>query len=112
MAYVNQRRVLRAKERLLLSGDAIKTIASQVGFSDPLYFTRVFRKLEGLFSPHTASAIAGRGRISRSSIVFCLSSIYRREDGIRIGGEKYPPGARYHYSERIKDNVGRIKGKE
>jgi AraC-like DNA-binding protein len=47
VAYVNQRRVLRAKERLLLSGDAIKTIASQVGFSDPLYFTRVFRKLEG-----------------------------------------------------------------
>lgn len=48
VAYVNQRRVLRAKERLLLSSEAVKTIAKEVGFSDPLYFTRVFRKLEGI----------------------------------------------------------------
>lgn len=48
VAYVNQRRVLRAKERLLLSSEPVKTIAVQVGFTDPLYFTRVFRKLEGV----------------------------------------------------------------
>lgn len=50
-AYVNRRRVLRAKERLLIGSEQIKTIAREVGFADPLYFTRVFRKLEGM-SPY------------------------------------------------------------
>jgi AraC-like DNA-binding protein len=48
VAYIHQRRVLRAKERLLLSSETIKSIAVKVGFRDPLYFARVFRRLEGV----------------------------------------------------------------
>lgn len=47
-AYVNRQRVLRAKERLLLSAESIKTIAHEVGFAEPFHFSRVFRNIKGL----------------------------------------------------------------
>lgn len=46
-AYVNQRRILLAKELLLLSPLLIKEVAVKVGFEDQFYFSRLFRRIEG-----------------------------------------------------------------
>lgn len=52
MEYVNGIRMDRAKEMLLVSGQTIKHIASQVGFQDEFYFSRKFKKYVGV-SPST-----------------------------------------------------------
>ena len=41
---LNLKRVASAKNKLFLSNAPIKDIAYQVGYNDPLYFSRVFRK--------------------------------------------------------------------
>ena len=46
--YLNRYRILQAMQRLRCTGDDIATIARQVGFKDPAYFSRVFRKVTGL----------------------------------------------------------------
>jgi len=46
--YLNRYRVHRAKELLRTTNESVKEIASEVGFKDPAYFSRVFRKLTGL----------------------------------------------------------------
>jgi AraC-like DNA-binding protein len=46
--YCLQMKVQRACELLDTTGQSIKSIASQVGFSDPLYFSRIFRKVHGI----------------------------------------------------------------
>ncbi len=46
--YLNRYRILQAKRLLRRKSDSIKTIAPQVGFKDPAYFSRVFHKLTGL----------------------------------------------------------------
>jgi signal transduction histidine kinase/AraC-like DNA-binding protein/DNA-binding LacI/PurR family transcriptional regulator len=45
--YLNRLRILRAQEYLTNTNDNITFIAMQVGFSDPAYFSRVFRKQVG-----------------------------------------------------------------
>ncbi len=50
--YLKRFRVLRAKDRLRHSTDSVEAIAHQVGFHDPAYFSRVFRKVTGQ-SPRT-----------------------------------------------------------
>ena len=45
--YLNRYRVLQAAQRLRHTGDSIGTVARQVGFKDPAYFSRVFRKVTG-----------------------------------------------------------------
>jgi YesN/AraC family two-component response regulator len=45
---LNRYRILQAKERLRHTSEDIGTVARQVGFKDPAYFSRVFRKLTGL----------------------------------------------------------------
>lgn len=52
MEYVNNIRMDRAKEMLLVPGQTIKHIASQVGFQDEFYFSRKFKKYVGV-SPST-----------------------------------------------------------
>jgi YesN/AraC family two-component response regulator len=44
---LNRFRILKAREALQRSSDSIITIAAQVGFDDPSYFSRVFRKYVG-----------------------------------------------------------------
>jgi len=44
---LNRFRILKAREILQHSSDSITTIAAQVGFDDPSYFSRVFRKYVG-----------------------------------------------------------------
>jgi PAS domain S-box-containing protein len=46
--YLNRFRVSRAKELFRRTQGSVKSIAGQVGFKDPKYFTRVFHKLTGL----------------------------------------------------------------
>jgi two-component system response regulator YesN len=41
-------RVERAKAYLLSSGIAVKEASTMVGFRDPAYFARVFRRFEGM----------------------------------------------------------------
>lgn len=50
--YLNHRRIIRAKELLLISPLSIKEIAAKTGFEDPLYFSRVFQKQEGMAPLH------------------------------------------------------------
>jgi AraC-like DNA-binding protein/DNA-binding response OmpR family regulator len=45
--YLNRYRILQARELLRCTGDNIKTVAHRVGFTDPAYFSRVFRKVVG-----------------------------------------------------------------
>lgn len=46
--YINSAKLKKAKELLSLSPLPISDIAYEVGFNDPLYFTRLFKKKEGL----------------------------------------------------------------
>jgi AraC-like DNA-binding protein/DNA-binding response OmpR family regulator len=46
--YLNRFRVCQAKELFRRTQGSVKSIAKQVGFKDPKYFSRVFRKLTGL----------------------------------------------------------------
>jgi len=50
--YLNRRRIARSKELLLISPLSIKEIAAKTGFEDPLYFSRVFQKQEGMSPFH------------------------------------------------------------
>jgi len=45
--YLNRYRVMRAKDLLLSTDESISMIAARVGFNDPSYFGRVFRKQVG-----------------------------------------------------------------
>jgi len=47
-AYVSQQRVTRAKQLLRYSDMSVEQIAAQCGVSDPNYFSRLFRKVEGI----------------------------------------------------------------
>jgi len=46
--YLNRYRIRQAKELLRRTDDTITAVALRVGFNDPSYFGRVFRKLTGL----------------------------------------------------------------
>lgn len=47
-ALVNERRLLEAKRLLLFTRRTVEAIAFEVGFDDPAYFSRFFRKRTGL----------------------------------------------------------------
>ncbi len=47
-AYISQQRVTRAKRMLRYSDMTIEQIAAQCGVSDPNYFSRMFKKTEGI----------------------------------------------------------------
>lgn len=48
MAYLARLRVTRARHLLRQTGMTVKEVAGAVGFEEASYFTRVFRKIEGL----------------------------------------------------------------
>lgn len=45
--YINRQRLLRAKQLLAVSEESIAEIAYQVGYSDPAYFSRLFKRSFG-----------------------------------------------------------------
>lgn len=48
MRYLTELRVNKAKELIATNTMNLSTIAPMVGFSDPLYFSRVFKKTTGI----------------------------------------------------------------
>lgn len=48
MQYIQRLRIQKAKHLLLTGGKSNREIAAEVGFQDPLYFSRLFKKIEGL----------------------------------------------------------------
>ena len=46
--YINQIRVLRATGLLRNSSLSVQQVAEQCGFADGNYFTRIFRKIQGI----------------------------------------------------------------
>lgn len=48
VTYVHQLRVQRAKYLLSNSTNTLQEIAREIGFEDPFYFSRVFKKIEGM----------------------------------------------------------------
>jgi signal transduction histidine kinase/AraC-like DNA-binding protein/FixJ family two-component response regulator len=55
--YLNRYRIMRAKTLLETTNESVATVATQVGFDDPAYFSRVFRKETG----HSPSAYRHQG---------------------------------------------------
>ncbi|CAL2103054.1 AraC-type DNA-binding protein [Tenacibaculum sp. 190130A14a] len=45
---INLKKIASAKNQLFLTNESIKNIAYGIGFNDPLYFTRVFKKYSGI----------------------------------------------------------------
>ncbi|GGD51513.1 AraC family transcriptional regulator [Paenibacillus nasutitermitis] len=48
VTYIQQLRIQRAKYLLANSVASLQEIAAEVGFEDPFYFSRVFKKIEGI----------------------------------------------------------------
>ncbi len=46
--YINSKKLEKAKELLTISDLSISDVAYEVGFNDPFYFTRLFKKKEGI----------------------------------------------------------------
>ncbi|HVR21493.1 MAG TPA: helix-turn-helix domain-containing protein [Polyangiaceae bacterium] len=65
MAYLTRLRVERATELLASTDLTVKAIAREVGFADPLHFSRVFRRVSGK-SPGRQRA--RRNRVSSSGV--------------------------------------------
>ncbi|NQX59708.1 helix-turn-helix domain-containing protein [Paenibacillus qinlingensis] len=47
-SYIHQLQIQKAKHLLSSTTSIIRTIAEEVGFQDPFYFSRIFKKLEGI----------------------------------------------------------------
>ncbi len=48
MAYFTELRIQRAKELLDITHLSIKEVSWKLGFEDPLYFSRLFKKVSGI----------------------------------------------------------------
>ncbi|MDE7068124.1 MAG: helix-turn-helix domain-containing protein, partial [Schaedlerella arabinosiphila] len=51
MQFLSRLRIEKAKEFLTANSMSVSTVARLVGYDDPLYFSRVFRKSTGI-APH------------------------------------------------------------
>lgn len=52
LRYMNEIKIASAKEELVNTSTPIKMISANLNFSDPLYFSRIFSKLEGVSPNH------------------------------------------------------------
>jgi YesN/AraC family two-component response regulator len=60
--YLNRYRIARAKDLLGFHNASITAVAFDVGFSDPAYFSRVFRKVTGLSPSAYRQSLLKQGR--------------------------------------------------
>lgn len=60
VTYIHQLQIQKSKHLLAATDAKIKEIAEQVGFQDPYYFSRIFKKLEAV-SPQQFRDLAMRG---------------------------------------------------
>ncbi|GBF77100.1 hypothetical protein PA598K_05624 [Paenibacillus sp. 598K] len=88
MGYMTSLRMNRAKQ-LLFSPDRIKTIATQVGYRDELYFSRAFKKSEGI-----APTLYLKHKVQRIATMY-----YGLDDYIRTLGLQ--PVSRLNYARRV-----------
>jgi AraC family transcriptional regulator of arabinose operon len=47
MQYLEQRRIERAKDLLQMTGKTVSQVAYEIGFENPFYFSRVFKRRTG-----------------------------------------------------------------
>lgn len=92
MAYLLQERIRRAKQ-LLFSSERVKQIAKEVGYRDEHYFSRVFKKSEGV-----APASYLKNRHIRIAVLY-----YGLDDYLMTLG--LTPVAALSYRERVSRNV-------
>lgn len=62
--YIQQLRVQRAKHLLLHTDKSVKAIAMEVGYEEPFYFSRIFKKIEGVSPQHYREQGAPQSRPS------------------------------------------------
>ncbi|TMV46607.1 helix-turn-helix domain-containing protein [Paenibacillus mesophilus] len=60
--YIQQLRVQRAKHLLRNTDKSVKTIAMEVGYQEPFYFSRLFKKIEGVSPQHYREQDAAPGK--------------------------------------------------
>ena len=60
LALIHERMLLEAKRNLIYSATTVAVIADKLGFQDPAYFTRFFRRLTGLSPKAFRQEHAGR----------------------------------------------------
>ena len=69
--YLNQVRIRASKSLLLTTDESIAAIAEKVGFDDPGYFARVFKKLSGVtpgyYRSHRGRIVRDRERLSENA---------------------------------------------
>lgn len=59
-SYIHQLQVQKAKHLLSSTTSIIRTIAEEVGFQDPFYFSRIFKKLEGISPQQFRDSVLNR----------------------------------------------------
>lgn len=69
LEYLNQYRIFRAQERLLMAGALAQDVAKQVGFEDAYYFSRRFKQFTGVSPKSYVRSVA-------SSRICVLSATY------------------------------------
>ena len=74
-AYVLELRLSRSAELLLDSDEPISSIAFSVGFSDPLYFSRLFKKRFSVSPDHFRRQAASCRRAVQASLRFAALSL-------------------------------------
>ncbi|PQP82355.1 hypothetical protein C0Q44_12930 [Paenibacillus sp. PCH8] len=90
--YVLKQRMAKAKQ-LLFSSDKIKEIAEQVGYKDEHYFSRVFKKNEGI-----APTLYMKNKVSRIATLY-----YGLDDYVITLGMK--PVSTLSYGQRVAQHV-------
>lgn len=59
LEYINRERVTMAKKMLAVPGNSVNKVSAECGFSDPNYFIRIFKKMEGI-TPKAYQLISAR----------------------------------------------------
>lgn len=62
--YLSRHRISEAKRLLTNRNMSVTDVAAAVGFTDPSYFTRVFRKLEGASPSYYRDGLAAGGAVA------------------------------------------------
>lgn len=102
IAYINQYRIYRAQELLLLNDACVQNIASEVGFDDVNYFNRIFKKKVGcapkeyirlkqrnprIATLHYTGECLALGIVPIADLTTTLMQLYALPEGIQHIGE-------------------------
>jgi AraC family transcriptional regulator len=65
--YLRRRRVKKAQDMMLLTGESLATIAVECGFADQSHFTRIFSRMVGVSPAAWRRALFQRARTDESA---------------------------------------------